>query len=310
MTLTELRYIVAVAREKHFGRAARACFVSQPTLSIGIKKIEEELGITIFERGSGEISLSPVGELIAAQAARTLEEAAAIKTIAEEGGNPLVHPLRLGVIYTIGPYLLPQILPALHKLAPSMHLLIQENYTANLREQLKQGKLDAVILSLPFEEPGMVIQPLYDEPFQVAMPANHPWRKRTAIAPEDLDKEPVLLLGAGNCFRDQVLQVCPNLLRGENASGMQQTLEGSSLETIRYMVASGVGITILPGTAAGAVREENSMLCFRPFTQPQPKRRVALVWRKSYTRPQAIEILQQAIQAAKLPGIDRLKPAR
>ncbi len=307
MTLTELRYIVAVAREKHFGRAARACFVSQPTLSIGIKKIEEELGVTIFERGSGEVSLSPVGERIAAQAARTLEEAAAIKTIAEESGNPLLHPLRLGVIYTIGPYLLPQILPELHQLAPGMHLLIQENYTAHLREQLKQGKLDAVILSLPFEEPGMVIQPLYDEPFQVALPAGHAWCARSAIPPEDLGREPVLLLGAGNCFRDQVLQVCPNLQRGESAGGMQQTLEGSSLETIRYMVASGVGMTILPATATGAMRAENAMLCFRPFTQPHPKRRVALIWRKSYTRPQAIEALRLAIHAANLPGIERLE---
>lgn len=306
MTLTELRYIVAVAREKHFGRAAQACFVSQPTLSIGIKKIEEELGVIIFERGPGEVSLSPVGERIAAQAARTLEEAAAVKAIAEESGDPLAHPLRLGVIYTIGPYLLPQILPVLHRQAPNMRLLIQESYTATLRELLKQGKLDAVILSLPFEEPGMVIQPLYDEPFQVAMPAGHPWCQRDAIPPEDLGKEPVLLLGAGNCFRDQVLQVCPNLQRSESANGMQQTLEGSSLETIRYMVASGVGMTIMPGTAAGTMREENAMLCFRPFTAPHPTRRVALVWRKSYTRPQAIEALRLAIAAANLPAVERL----
>lgn len=309
MTLTELRYIVAVAREKHFGRAAQACFVSQPTLSIGIKKIEEELGITIFERGPGEVTLSPVGELVVAQAARTLEEAAAIKTIVEESGDPLAHPLRLGVIYTIGPYLLPHVLPVLHRQAPGLRLLIQESYTANLREQLKQGKLDAVILSLPFEEPGMVIQPLYDEPFQVAMPAGHPWCAREAIPPEDLGKEPVLLLGAGNCFRDQVLQVCPNLQRSESASGMQQTLEGSSLETIRYMVASGVGMTIMPGTAAGTMRDDNAMLCFRPFTAPHPKRRVALVWRKSYTRPQAIAVLRQAILAARLPGIAPLEEA-
>jgi LysR family transcriptional regulator, hydrogen peroxide-inducible genes activator len=306
MTLTELRYIVAVARERHFGRAAQACFVSQPTLSVGIKKIEEELGISIFERGSGEITLTPVGEQIVSQAARTLDEAAAIKTIAQQSGDPLAYPLRLGAIYTIGPYLLPMILPIMRELAPNMQLLIQESYTASLREQLKQGKLDVAILSLPFEEPGMVTQALYDEPFQVAMPANHPWQRRNAIPPEDLGQEPVLLLGAGNCFRDQVLQVCPSLARGATANGMQQTLEGSSLETIRYMVASGVGMTIMPCTAANMAREENAMLCFRPFTQPTPKRRVVLVWRKSFTRPEAIETLRKAILQANLPCVERL----
>jgi LysR family hydrogen peroxide-inducible transcriptional activator len=304
MTLTELRYIVAVARERHFGRAAQACFVSQPTLSVGIKKIEEELGVMIFERGSNEITLTHVGEEIVAQAARTLENAAAIKTIAQQSGDPLSHPLRLGAIYTIGPYLLPTILPILRASAPNMQLLIQESYTASLREQLKQGKLDVAILSLPFEEPGMVIRPIYDEPFQVAVPLNHAWRDRAAIPPQDLGNEPVLLLGSGNCFRDQVLQVCPALARGTSASGMQQTLEGSSLETIRYMVASGVGMTILPCTAAGQVREDSAMLRFIPFTQPSPKRRVALVWRKSFTRPQAVEVLIDAIRQARSPCVE------
>lgn len=303
MTLTELRYIVAVARERHFGRAAQACFVSQPTLSVGIKKIEEELGVTIFERGSGEISLTPVGEQIVTQAARALDEAALIKAIARESGDPLRYPLRLGAIHTIGPYLFPHILPLMHELAPSMQLIIQENYTSSLREQLKQGKLDVAILSLPFEEPGMAIEPLYDEAFVVALPVAHRWERQPAIAPEELEAEPVLLLGAGNCFRDQVLQVCPGLARSTTANGMQQTLEGSSLETIRYMVASGAGITIMPCTASGVGFEQNNMLRFRPFTAPQPKRRVALVWRKRFTRPQAIEVVRQAILRANLPCV-------
>jgi LysR family hydrogen peroxide-inducible transcriptional activator len=307
MTLTELRYIVAVAKERHFGRAAQSCFVSQPTLSVGIKKIEEELGVTIFERGSTEISLTPVGEQIAAQAARTLDEAATIKAIAQQSGDPLGHPLRLGVIYTIGPYLLPRLLPALREIAPHMQLLIQESYTASLREQLKQGKIDVAILSLPFEEPGMLIQPLYDEPFQVAMPAGHPWQDREAISPEELGQETVLLLGAGNCFRDQVLRFCPNLARGSTASGMQQTLEGSSLETIRYMVASGVGMTILPCTATSHAHESDNLLRSRPFTQPVPKRRVALVWRKSFTRPQAVEAVREAVMQADLGCVERLE---
>jgi LysR family hydrogen peroxide-inducible transcriptional activator len=306
MTLTELRYIVAVARERHFGRAAQACFVSQPTLSVGIKKIEEELGITIFERGSNEITLTPVGEQVVAQAARTLDEAATIKAIAQQSGDPLGYPLRLGAIYTIGPYLLPLILPILREFAPNMQLLIQESYTASLREQLKQGKLDVAIISLPFEEPGTIIRPLYDEPFEVAMPAGHAWEARKEIDPDDLGQEPVLLLGAGNCFRDQVLQVCPNLARSSTANGMQQTLEGSSLETIRYMVASGVGMTILPFTATNPSREENSMLRFRPFTRPSPKRRIALAYRKSFTRPQAIETLRQAILQAVPEGVEKI----
>jgi len=303
MTLTELRYVVAVARERHFGRAADACFVSQPTLSIGIKKLEEELGVSIFERASNEISLTHVGEQIVAQAARILEEAASIKTIAQQSGDPLGHPLRLGAIYTVGPYLLPQIIPLLRESAPAMQLIVQESYTGDLRELLKRGKLDVIIISLPFSEPGVVTQALYDEPFQLAMPADHPWTKEKTIAPERLGDETVLLLGAGHCFRDQVLKICPSLGNTQTASGIQQTLEGSSLETIRYMVTSGVGMTVLPSTACVPTREENRMLAFRPFDQPAPMRRVALAWRKSFPRPQAVEAVRQAILKANLTGI-------
>ncbi|NOT69384.1 MAG: LysR family transcriptional regulator [Methylophilaceae bacterium] len=306
MTLTELRYIVAVSRERHFGHAAEACFVSQPTLSIGIKKLEEELGVAIFERSSSEITLTPVGELIVAQAARILEETASIKAIADQSGDPLSHPLRLGAIYTIGPYLLPQMLPLLGASSPNMQLIIQESYTADLREQLKHGKLDVIIISLPFSEPGIVTQALYDEPFQLALPANHAWSHQTSIAPAALGDETVLLLGAGHCFRDQVLKMCPQLSQSETASGIQQTLEGSSLETIRYMVASGVGITILPCTACVPTADANRMLCFRPFDQPAPARRVALAWRKSFPRPQAVEMVRQAILGSHLGGVNVL----
>jgi LysR family hydrogen peroxide-inducible transcriptional activator len=306
MTLTELRYVAAVSRERHFGRAAEACFVSQPTLSVGIKKLEEELGVVIFERGSNEITLTPVGEQIAAQAARILEEAASIKIIANQGGDPLGHPLKLGAIYTVGPYLLPQVLPILHKKAPAMQLIIEESYTGNLRELLKHGKLDVIIISLPFTEPGVVTQPLYDEPFQLAMPADHPWASQKTISPDALVDETVLLLGAGHCFRDQVLKLCPQLSHKQTASGLQQTLEGSSLETIRYMVASGMGMTILPCTACVPTREENRMLAFRPFKKPEPTRRVALAWRKSFPRPQAVEVVRQAILEANLRGVTPL----
>ncbi len=303
MTLTELRYVVAVAKERHFGRAANACFVSQPTLSVGIKKLEEELGLTIFERGANEISLTAVGEQIVSQAIRVLEEADNLKHIASHSGDSLAHPLRIGAIYTIGPYLLPQILPLMRELAPDMHLIIQESYTSHLREELKRGKLDVIIISLPFAEPGISTLALYDEPFQLALPSTHAWSTQEEIAPQALGQETVLLLGAGHCFRDQVLQICPQLANSHNASGIQSTLEGSSLETIRYMVTSGVGMTILPATACIPTREENRMLCFKPFSPPSPSRRVALAWRNSFPRPAAIEIVRQAILRANLSGV-------
>lgn len=301
MTLTELRYIVALARERHFGRAAESCFVSQPTLSVGIKKLEEELGVPIFERGPNEVTLTPVGEQIVVQASRVLEEAAAVKSVAAQGKDQLVGPLRLGAIYTIGPYLLPHLIPALHERAPRMPLLIEENFTARLSEKLKQGELDVIIISLPFNEPGVETLVLYEEPFEVVLPADHPWRARKAIKADDLAQESLLLLGSGHCFRDQVMKVCPALNRFSAPAGsIQQTLEGSSLETIRHMVASGAGITVLPCTAIGASRQEGRLLAFRPFADQPPSRAVALAWRRSFPRPQALEALQEAVRACDL----------
>lgn len=307
MTLTELRYIVSLAHTRHFGRAAEACFVSQPTLSVAIRKLEEELGVALFERGASEITITPVGERIVEQAQRVLEESAAIKSIAQQGRDQLVGPLRLGAIYTIAPYLLPSLIPTLHQHAPQMPLHIEENFTTRLSERLKQGELDAIIIALPFGEAGIVTQPLYDEPFMVALPSSHPWRKKKSVTSDELAEESLLLLGSGHCFRDQVLQVCPALNRASAAPGsMQKTLESSSLETIRYMVASGAGITVLPCSAIGPTQHESSLLAFRPFAKPVPGRRVALAWRKSFPRPQALEALRQAVLAATLPCVAML----
>lgn len=303
MTLTELRYIVAVARERHFGRAAEACFVSQPTLSAAIRKLEDELGVAVFERGGNEVSLTIVGALIVEQAGRVLEEAATIKALAQQNKDPLQGPLRLGTIYTIGPYLLPRLIPVLHKHAPNMPLIIEENFTARLRELLKRGDIDIAIVALPFEEPGVDVQALYDEPFQVALPSSHPWNKKKHIAAEELADETLFLLGSGHCFRDHVLQACPELNRSGAPSGMQQTLEGSSLETIRYMVASGAGLTVMPCTAIGNPGQDSGLLAYRPFAKPIPSRRVALAWRRSFPRPQAIEAVRQAIRACGLPCV-------
>lgn len=301
MTLTELRYVVALAREKHFGRAAEACFVSQPTLSVAVKKLEEELGVALFERGKTEVTVTPVGERVAEQARRVLEELEGVKRIAQQARDPLVGPLRIGAIYTVGPYLFPRLVPILHETAPQMPLVIEENYTARLRERLVAGELDAILVCLPFEEPGVVTLPLYDEPFLVMVPARHPWAKRKAIPTEDLSKETVLLLGAGHCFRDQVIEACPSCVGPPAAEGgLQKAVEGSSLETIRHMVASGMGITVLPCTAASGPGHYASRLTeIRPFVAP-PRRRVVLAWRVTFPRPQAIEALRQAIRACQL----------
>jgi LysR family transcriptional regulator, hydrogen peroxide-inducible genes activator len=308
MTLTELRYVVAVARERHFGRAAEASFVSQPTLSVAIKKLEDELGVALFERNAGEVVPTLTGARIVEQAQRVLEQAAAIKEIAKSGKDPLTGPLKLGAIYTIAPYLLPQLVRQLHRRAPKMPLLLQENYTDRLRESLKQGDIDCAVVALPFEEPRFTIEPVYDETFVVAMPRDHAWATRKSIAAHELKREHMVLLGPGHCFRDHVLEVCPDAGRyAADAEGIQKTFEGSSLETIRQMVASGVGITVLPASSVPAKLPRDSLLAYVPFTRPVPERRVVLAYRKSFPRLAAVEAVVRALRECELPGTSRLR---
>jgi len=309
MTLTELRYIVAVAREKHFGRAAEKCFVSQPTLSVAIKKLEDELGVALFERGANEVRVTDVGNRVIEQAQRVLEEASAVKHIAAAGKDELTGPLSFGAIYTVGPYVTPQLIPLLHKRAPKMPLLIQENYTARLSELLKNGDLDLILLSEPYTESGIVTQAVYDEPFRVVVPADHAWAKKARIPAADLCSETLLLLSSGNCFRDQVMQTCAGARRAMNA-GLQQSLEGSSLETIRQMVASGAGITALPSTAAESRTADTRLTATKPFANPEPSRRIALAWRKSFPRLRAVQTLREALLVCKLPGVTWLPQAK
>ena len=301
MTLTELRYIVAVARERHFGRAAEACFVSQPTLSVAVKKLEEELGVPLFERGPGEVTVTPAGQRIVEQAQRVLEEASRIKEIAAAGRDPLAGPLRLGAIYTIGPYLLPKLIPILRRSAPAMQLHIQENFTHRLAEMLKSGEVDVILIALPFEEPGIATRAVYDEPFMVAVPKGHAWESRKRITAEELTQESLLLLGEGHCFRDQVLEICHTR---KERSALARTVEGGSLETIRQMVAGGVGVTVLPATSVNP-GSANDLIRTLPFSRP-PTRRVALAWRKSFPRPEAIEALRKAVFACNLPQVEKL----
>jgi LysR family hydrogen peroxide-inducible transcriptional activator len=303
MTLTELRYIVAVARERHFGRAAQACFVSQPTLSVAVKKLEDELGVQLFERGPVEVTITPAGNRVIEQAQRTLEEAEKIKRIARTSGDPLEGPLKLGVIFTVAPYLLPQLIPVLRRRAPKMPLILEENYTAALTERLKRGDIDAAIVALPFSEPGITVTPLYDEDFIVVLPKTHPWASRKSIAADELAKESLLLLGTGHCFRDQVLNACPALNRSSATPGsLQKTVEGSSLETIRLMVASGMGLTVLPATAVPAKRAAADLLTYIPFARPVPDRRVVIASRSSFPRTAALEVIRSAVAACTLPG--------
>lgn len=297
MTLTELRYIVALARERHFGRAAEKCFVAQPTLSVAVKKLEDELGVILFERGQSEISVTPAGEPIVRQAERVLAEAARVKELADTAGDPLAGPLRLGAIHTIGPYLLPRLVPILRARAPKMPLMLQENFTHKLVEALKGNELDVAVLALPLAEPGLVAQPVYDEAFRVLMPVGHPWAKLRRIEAGRLLEEPLLMLGRGNCFRDQVLDLCSRA-----GAGGPQVIEGSSLETIRLMVASGVGIAAMPASAVDAIAADDPLLRVRPFAEPQPSRRVGLVWRASFPRHQAIDLMRRALLDCRLPG--------
>ena len=305
MTLTELRYIVAVARERHFGRAAEACHVSQPTLSVAIKKLEEELDVKIFERGSNEVSLTPLGEAIVRQAQSVIEQAQGIREIAQRGKDPLAGPLRLGIIYTIGPYLLPELVRHAIDMTPQMPLILQENFTVKLLDMLRTGELDCAIMAEPFPDTGLALAPLYDEPFVIAMPASHPLAQRESISAEELKAETMLLLGTGHCFRDHVLEVCPEFARfSSDAEGIRKSFEGSSLETIKHMVASGMGITVVP--LLSVPKEPSPHLRYVPFTAPVPSRRVVLAWRRTFTRYEAIAALRNAVYACPLEGVARL----
>ena len=302
MTLSELKFVVAVAKERNFRRAAERCFVTQPALSRAIKKLEDELGVLIFERSRAEVTPTTIGERIVEQAIKTLDEAARIKEIALQGSNQLIGPIKLGVIYSIGPYLLPHMIPMLRLLAPEMPLDVEENLTAVLETQLKNGVIDVAIIALPFDIPGIKLEPLYEEAFVVAVPVQHPWAKLKSIHAEALADEKVLLLNSGHCFSNQVVQACPSLSkRGE-------VLQGNSLVTIRNMVASNLGITVLPASAV-ETKYANPLIKVIPFAEPIPTRQVAIASRKSYGREKAVEKLVMAVKQIKSEAIKVTNPS-
>ncbi len=306
MTLTELRYIVAVSQKKHFGQAAQACFVSQPTLSIAIKKLEEELDVKLFERSSkNEIRITDIGLKIITQAQKVLQESQVINEISQQGNDPLSGTFKLGAIYTIGPYLLPDLIPSLRKNTPKLKLIIEENFTANLSTALKQGELDAIVISYPFDEPGLESFPLYEEPFVIAVHSQHEWVERDKIKVNELIGQDLMLLGSGHCFRDQVLTACPKCMSDSNE--LTRTLEGSSLETIRHMVAAGTGITVLPCTSMLNSQHNPELIKIKSFSNPRPSRTVALAWRKHYPRKETIKMIIKNIQQCHLPGIETIR---
>ena len=300
MTLTELKYILAVARERHFGRAAEHCHVSQPSLSVAVKKLEEELSVKIFERRASDVTPTPIGAAIIEHAARVMECVERLRESAALGRDPLSGPLRLGVIYTIAPFLVPQLVARVHERAPTMPLVLTENYTSTLLEQLKSGQIDCAILALPIQQPGLMMQPLYDEEFVAAVPAEHPIAAQAEIDREDLKKEPMLLLGSGHCFRDQILDFCSDVMRTDGRG--KKAVEGTSLQTITYMVAQGLGMTVLPASAVPLYGDTKGIRLLE-FKKPAvPKRRVVLVWRKSFPRSAAIETITNAVAQLKING--------
>lgn len=299
MNLSELRYIVSLANERHFGRAAAACHVTQPTLSVAVKKLEVELGVPLFERASHDVRVTRAGERVVEQAQRALEAIESVRQVAQLESDQLGRRLRIGAIYTIGPYIFPKLIKKLRRLAPNMPLVVEENFTARLSEKLKAGELDVIIISLPYAAPNILTVPLYKEPFVVLLPAGHPLTKRKSLHPEQLEGESILMLGEGHCFRDQVVEACPACAsKSIGSDNAVYTAEGSSLETVRHMVASGMGVTVLPNSAAGSSLYTETQLAVRPFVKPSPSRQVALAWRASFPRPKVVDVLREAFSIA------------
>ena len=294
MNLRDLRYLVALADERHFGRAAERCFVSQPTLSAQIRKLERHLGVSLVERQPRRIALTPTGHKVVERARRLLQESDAIVELAQTGRDPLAGELRVGLIPTVGPYLLPRVAPALQRDLPKLKLLLYEYQTAPLLERLRAGDLDLGVLALPVVPMGgLDSSVLYEEPFALAVPATHRLAARRCVGVEDLRDETLLLLEDGHCLRDQALEVCSRVDVHE-----AQDYRATSLETLRQMVAAGHGVTLLPELAIAAPIGATRGLEIRPFDAPAPSRTIGAVWRKSTTRTPAIEAIADTVRAA------------
>ena len=300
MTLAELQYLVTLAQERHFGRAAESCGVSQPALSSAIKKLEEELDVQLFNRARAHIDTTAVGDQVVSQARRVLESVAAIHNLANAGGDHLSAPLAVGALFTVGPYLLPQCMPHLQKPGVELALQTEQGTTSTLRAKLRRGDLDAIVVSLPFAEPDVLVQPLFSEPFVVLLPQRHPLAAKAEIDPLDLDARNTLLLEEGHCLRDQVIAACSGLSASPAKAAGTLARTGCTLEMLRNMVAHEQGITVLPLSAATILSTGHHNLITRPFKEPVPSRTLALAWRASFPRHRAIDALRQAIESCSI----------
>jgi LysR family hydrogen peroxide-inducible transcriptional activator len=293
MNLRDLRYLVALADERHFGRAAERCFVSQPTLSAQVRKLEEYLGVPLVERQPRRVALTSAGEKIVERARRLLLEADAIVELAKTDRDPLSGAIKLALIPTVGPYLLPHVARRLRKDLPRLKLMLYEFQTAPLLEKLRAGEIDMGVLALPVPLDGLDAEPLYEEPFTLAVPSGHRLADHERVKVDDLKGETLLLLEDGHCLRDQALEVCSRIRVQE-----EQDYRATSLETLRQMVAAGHGITLLPQLAAESPVGAARGLRAKPFARPAPSRTIGAVWRKSTTRAAAVAAIGDSIRAA------------
>jgi LysR family hydrogen peroxide-inducible transcriptional activator len=293
MNLRDLRYLVAVADTRHFGKAAARCFVSQPTLSGQIKKLEDELGVTLFERTNRSVEITPAGQTILAHARLILEQADLIQQLARAQRDPLAGPLRIGVIPTLSPYLMPFILRPLKKQYPQMKLVLSEELTDTLLERLRSHEIDGALLATPVPEPDLESLALFDEPFWIAYPRKHPFYTRDRITLRDLRDERLLLLSEGHCLADQAMEVCH--LRERQAQGDMDDLRAASLETLIQLVGAGFGLTLVPALAMRGSWTTDSGVVAQPLAIANAARRVALVFRRSFPRRTALQAFAQVI---------------
>jgi LysR family hydrogen peroxide-inducible transcriptional activator len=290
LKLKDLKYLVAIADTRHFGQAAELCHVSQPTLSAPLRKLEEYLGVQLVERQPRRVMLTAAGEQIIVRARRIAEASDEIVEIARSHKDPLAGRLRIAFLPTIGPYLLPGIAPKIRKALPRLELMLYEYQTVPMLEKLRAGELDMGVLALPVEMDGLDSRELYEEPFVVALPSDHPLTKKTQLRIEDLDGVTMLLLEDGHCLRDQALDACSRVDVNE-----KQDFRATSIETLRQMVAIGAGVTLLPELASRGGHASPKGLVLRPFVKPVPTRRIGAIWRRSNPRTAVIEAVSRLI---------------
>jgi len=291
MTLQELKYLVALADHGHFGKAAESCFITQSTLSTQIKKLEDFLGVTLFDRSLKRVTPTPIGKEILQAARNIVEEADRIRELAKHAQDPMSRTIHLGVIPTLGPYYLPHALTLVHKKHPGLRMLLREEMTPQILEHLLDGKLDAGLLALPVTDDSLRVEPLFYEPFYAALPAGHALAKHAVLKVSDIMGEKLLLLDEGHCLRDQALDVCGSGSRG------REEVRATSLETLRQMVGMGLGLTLLPALSVDAgPRVNRKAVEVRPFKTPPPGRTIALVWRKRAPFPETFERLAQTLK--------------